>query len=196
MAMQMSIKKIKSQTLRKISRQASSLPYPVLPVDDPPPFWQMLVALRLEDSKSDWKTWLFFAPFDFLFWIFLLFSYLASILTIVPHTSFGPALQSDPSNVQLHLLRDMELCFFPQLLVILPTPFEKACISLADFDLSREVWLCRKKYEKTNMKLCASEQRKHIATLADEGQGQMTQSCQGDGSTFDVQKFKQLGIQR
>jgi len=46
------------------------------------------------------------------------------------------------------------------------------------------------------MKLCASEQRKHIATLADEGQGQMTQSCQGYGSTFDVQKFKQLGIQR
>ena len=105
-------KKIKSQTLRKISRQASSLPYPVLPVDDPPPFWQMLVPLRLEDSKSDWKTWLFFAPFDLLFWIFLLFSYLASILTIVPHSSFRPALQSDPSNVQLHLLRDMELCFF------------------------------------------------------------------------------------
>ena len=95
----------------KISRQASSLPYPVLPVDDPPPFWQMLVALRLEDSKLDWKTWLFFEPFDLLFWIFLLFSYLASILTIVPHSSFGPALQSDPSNVQLHLLRDMELCF-------------------------------------------------------------------------------------
>ena len=46
------------------------------------------------------------------------------------------------------------------------------------------------------MKLCASEQRKHIATLADEGQGQMTQSCQGYGSTFDFQKFKQLGIQR